>query len=273
MTTSDPTNREALKSGVLPNEYDLRDHSQEQTFGAVAPLEIPLEYNADLALDFPDQNADGYPNGCSGYTQTETGQDEYGIPFHHPHLYEKTIEYFGYPPGSPVKIRDSLKASSIFGLKPRKGDVDPTNFRRGKYFDVDKVGDYFDGARSALWTHRLFNRTISAGGPWQWTKTLGDGMMRFFDKTATGGVWHNFKICGWKTIKGKPYLIIKAWLGPEWGDKGYGYMSREIFNKLMSVSGTFMYIQANAKPEDIKNIKLDIYELILTLMQRLFKSL
>jgi hypothetical protein len=46
---------------------------------------------------------------------------------------------------------------------------------------------------------------------------------------ATGGLgWHNWKVAGWKTIGGAPYLICKMWAGPDYGDRGFVYMSREL---------------------------------------------
>lgn len=263
-----------IKSGILPNTYDLRDHSYERTFGSVDLKSLPDEYNADLAYDFPDQNADGYPNGCSGYTQTETGQDEYGIPFDHSYTYKRACEIANVAVGNPLPIRASMKATSVYGLKPRDGtDADALQYKRGKYFDVDKVGDYFDGVRSALWMERLHKRTVSAGSPWQWSNVGGDGLMRSFNTKNISGVWHNYKLTGWTNHNGKPHLLIKAWLGPDYGWGGYGLMSRAVFNKLMKTSGTFMYMQRNAGPEDIQNIRLDILEYLLMLYQRLSKTL
>lgn len=258
-------------TGVLPNPYDLRDYSAERTFGTLDPKVFPLEYNADLGLDFPDQNKDGFYNGCTGYTQTETGQDEYGVPFYHPFLYKKTLLYANLPDGYPVKIRDSFKATSIYGLLPRNTNDESKAYayKRGKYFDVDKVGDYFDGVRSAMQMQQLHHRTVSAGAPWMWDNIPNNGIMPDFQKKKIPAVYHNFKICGWKTIKNEPYLIVKAWCGKNWGDDGYGYMSRAVFNKLIGISGTFLYIQANADVSDVQRIKLDILEFIVDLYRRL----
>jgi hypothetical protein len=260
-------------SGVLPNRYDRRDYSYERTFGAVDAAQLPKEYNADLAYDFPDQNKDGYPNGCTGYTQSETGQDEYGIPFDAAYVYRNTLTLANLPPDSPCQIRDSFKAVGLWGLQPRKGG-NALDYKRGRYFDVDKVGDYFDGVRSALWLNRMSKRTVSVGTPWHWPMLAANGIMKGPKKYAwpAGLVGHNYKICGWKTLGTKdwsqPYLIVKAHCGAGWGDGGYGYMSREVFNKLMNISGTFMYTQRNWIVDDIPRIKLDLGEFILSLLRR-----
>lgn len=260
-----------IMNGVHPNTYDLRDYSFERTFGTTEPQVFPDEYNADIGFGFPNQNLEGYPNGCTGYTQSELGQDEIGIPFDPAFVYNNTLDIEGTPPGSPCQIRNSFKATRIYGLKPKSGADDPLTYRRGSFFDVDKVGDYFDGARNALWMNRIHHRTISVGSPWYWVSVGSDGILKDF-KITGNAPWHNWKIAGWTTIKGKPYLLVKAWIGPTWADHGYGYMSRDIFNHLMSISGTFLYTQANASPEDIRTIKIDILEFAVDLYKRLLKE-
>lgn len=258
-----------IKHGVERNEYSLKDYSHEQTFGAIDPKMFEAEYNADLGLSFPDQNADGLPNGCTGYTQTEIGQDENGEFFDPKFTYENTLILADLPPHSPCKIRDSFKETRTRGLKRKDND---STLVRGAYYDVDKNGDYFDGIRSALYLNRIASRTISAASPWfpEWRKAI-DGILIAPKKYVWEAVGHNYKICGWKTIKSEPYLIIKPWTGASWGDKGYGYMSREICNKLFLISGTAIYIQSNLTASEVKTIKLDIMELILTFLNRLIK--
>lgn len=262
-----------MRNGIRPNSFHFKDYSFERTFGSNL-IGLPEEYNADLGLGFPDQNKDGYPNGCSGYTQTETGQDEYGKQFDPSFVYKNTLDIAGLPDGSPVKVRDSFKATRIYGLKPAQGD--PLDFRRGNYFDVDKVGDYFDGARNALWSNRLHKRTLSCGTPWfsEWYMPK-NGILRAPKKYVwdSNTIGHNYKICGWKVVNKEPMLIVKPWCGPKWGDKGYAYINREIFNKVMSISGTFLYVQVNFTPDQVQTVKLDIQEFILTLSRRLLDLL
>lgn len=264
-----------FSSGIQKNNYHLKDFSYERTFGALSTQDLPIEYNADLG-GFPDQNEDGRPNGCSGYTQAETGQDEYGVVFNPGFNYEKTLLIAGSPPNSPCKIRDALKAPTIYGLEPKEGG-NPLEYRRGAYFDVDKVEkSYFEGVRSALWLNRLNKRTISCGTPWfrEW-RTPKNGVLETPKKYVwdTSTIGHNYKICGWKLVSNKPHLIIKPWVGPDWGDKGYAYISKDVFDKVMAISGTFMYIQTNYTPDYVQTVKLDILELTLTLCRRLLNVL
>lgn len=258
-----------MRSGIQKNEYDTRDFSFERSFG-VSQLNLPEEYNADTTNRFPDQNKDGYPNGCSGYTQNATGELEYGIQADPSFVYANTLVIADLPPHAPVQVRDSFKATKIYGLK--SGDTDPLTYRRGNYYDVDKVGDYFDGARTALYLNREHNRTLSVGTPWFKEWAVSGGIIKAPKKYVwdLSTIGHNYQIVGWKVLKGEPHLIVKPWLGKRWGDGGYGYISREIFNKTMAISGTFMYIQVNYTPDQVNTVKLDILELLLSLYRRLF---
>ena len=255
-----------MRSGVQPNNFDIRDWSFEKTFGGT--LELTAEYNADTGGRFPDQIREGYPNGCTGYTQNATGELEYQIESDPSFVYGNTLLIADLPPHSPCQIRDSFKATKVYGLK--SGDQDPLKYRRGSYFDVNKVGDYFDGVRSALWLNRNDRRCVSVGTPWfkEWAVT--GGILKAPSKYTwdSGTIGHNYMICGWKVLKGEPHLIVKPWLGKRWGDNGYGYVSREIFNKVMGISGTFMYIQVNYTPDQVKTVKIDILEVLLSLYPR-----
>lgn len=257
-----------ISSGILRNRYDLRDFSFERTLGSVSPAELPAEYNADRTGEFPDQNADGYPNGCTGYTQNDLGQNELDNKFDPAYVYKNTLTLANLPPHSPCQVRDSLRAVQHWGLQPRDGG-NALDYKRGKYFDVDKVeGSYFEGVRSALWLNRLDHRTVSVGSPWFWGTILPTGGIFPVPKKYKWVSGHNWEAVGWKTIDGKPYLICKAWAGPNWGDRGYGYMSKEIFDKLMNVSGSSLYTQVNWDKDAAKTIKLDLQEFILDLLRR-----
>lgn len=260
-----------IKNGVQKNSYSLKDYSHERTFGAVDPKYFPDEYNADLGISFPDQNADGLPNACTGYTQSELGQDENGELFDPRFTYEKTLAIAGSPPGSPCQMRDSFKSTRTFGLKRKEND---STLVRGAYYDVDKVnGSYAVGVQNALWLNNLQKRTVSCATPWfhEWVFADKSGILvapqkYIWDKNTTG---HNWKACGWKTIKGKRYIIVKPWCGPLWGDHGYGYLEFSIFDRVMAISGTAIYIQSNLEAKEVQKVKIDILELALDFCRRL----
>lgn len=268
-----------LRNGIKKHAYRATDYSFERTFGAMAPLKLPDEYNADIGFGFPDQLKDGKPNACAAYAQTETAQNEWGIDFDPGYVYEHTCLIEGTEDGAPCRdIRNSFKATEIYGNKPVQGG-DPLQYRRtAKYFDVDKVnGSYFEGVRSALYLNRFKKRTITVGTPWFWGIHLpSPGIFPAPKKYKwdSGTIGHDWVICGWTTVGGIPYLLCKAWLGPAWGGNGYGLMSKDVFDKLLAVSGTFLYTQANLLAgQEPETVKLDIMELILSLYRRLLQNL
>lgn len=261
-----------MNNGVLKTHYDHRDYSNERTFGVVNLKVLPDEYNADLPeLGFPDQNKDGLPNGCTGYTQSSLASNENGEWFDPAYTYEQTLLIANLAPGSPCNLRDSFKSTRTFGVKRKDG----TRLKRGQYFSVDKVnGSYFEGARSALWLNQFQRRTLSCATPWfhEWNFPNENRVLRAPKKYEwkEGIVGHNYEITGWKQIDGAPHLILKSWQGPE---VGYLYVSREIFDKVMNIWGTALYIQRNATGADIKNIKPEIDEILIDLYKRVIALL
>jgi hypothetical protein len=84
-----------------------------------------------------------------------------------------------------------------------------------------------------MWINKKDNQSIFTGALWkpQWTASLNGIMEDVVDVEDNYGFPHAFKIAGWKTIDGVPYLICVLSNGTEIGDKGLFYMPREIANK------------------------------------------
>ena len=78
-----------IKNGLLKLKKDHRDYSFARTFGAVV-LQFPDEYSCDAGLTMPDQNLDGLPYGCTGYTQSELCQDEDVVAYNPKYTYDKS---------------------------------------------------------------------------------------------------------------------------------------------------------------------------------------
>lgn len=181
------------------------------------------------------------------------------------------------------QIRNSFKATRVYGVKKElEDDVDATSRRGGAYFNIydDGTHDWFDGIRTQI---QLNRRAVSAGTPWfpTWAYINSTGIMPMptvneinLAKTNVNAVsWHDFAIKGWKQIGGTPYLIVKSWQGPNYGDEGWCYMSREVANEVFEIRGSAAFIQAVALPGDIYTIKLDIMEVLLVYLNRLLGRL
>lgn len=280
-----------VKSGTKPSYRDNRDLDFHRNFGSFAG------FSDNFSVDsggFPNQNADGNPYECTAYCTCDIAKDEDSIEYLPGYLYAKTLLVSGDPPTTQgADIRTALKASTVYGLLPAgkasveledssEGfnanyrnwpialDLEAANHRRGQYFNVQPLGDWFDGIRSAIQKNNL---PVSIGTPWypEWEQVTSDGIISGLGKQMSG--WHNWKIAGWKTIDGAPYLMGKTWQGPNYGDHGWIYFSRETINALWKIYGTQAFTIAKAGTQDIQTIKVDIIQTILSFLARLGNSL
>lgn len=260
-----------MMDGVRQVKKDNRDYSAHRTFGATPPV-FPDSYSCELGLGFPDQNAEGFPEACTGYTQSELCQDEDGVPYFPRFTYDKTLLMEGQKEGQPCDIRDSLKSTILYGVQPLptppNADAVALTHQRAAYFVIEQnYGlDWSDSIKNMLWAARPYKGSVSMASPWfpEWTgSNIPSSGIVSAPANWTWLIGHNWKISGWKTINGVPYLCAKTWQGSNIGDHGWIYFSREIINKLMTVSGTgaFMLLRADQhNPADIQLIHLSLFD-------------
>lgn len=289
-----------IKNGARPTELDSRDYSFNATFGSISPLQLSQEYNVDASLTMPDQNADGNPFSCTGYSTCELGTNQDGVVYSPEYTYMKTLFLQNLPPETNGSdMRPSLKSAKVFGLLPKenvpeilkgKGEDFTANHanwpigldaisgklehRKANYFNVydDGPGDWFDAFRSALWLNREDKRSISLGTPWfyEWAVPQNGKLTpHFIYNGPSQHSWHNWVITGWKMIDGEPYLMGKSLQGRNYGDNGWCYVSRETINKVMEIRGSVAFTLADARPEDVQTIQLGIWEVIVLFFARL----
>lgn len=263
--------------GLRPIEKRKTNYSFPRTFGAVQPPVFPDYYNTDAGFGFPNQNADGLPNGCTGYAQSELCQDEDKVLYKPYFTYDKTLFIEGSKNGEPCNIYDSLDSTRVYGVQrdTETTDEEALKHKRGQYYQVERTNglDYFDALRSALWVNRGANRSISIGSPWypEFQNPI-KGIVNTVDTENGWDVFsgHNYKICGWKTIGGKPYLIVKPWCGPFYGDEGFAYFSREVINKLFNVPGVaaFTLAQWDGKIQTVQLNIIAVLKVLISLYRR-----
>lgn len=255
-----------MQNGTAPRLRKRTDYS-ERTFGAPTLAFPTKDFNLDAGLTMPDQIALGMPYGCTGVTQADIAGDEDKAVYDPHFTYDKTRLAEGtYPQQTGCLIEHSIRSTQADGVKLQGGtDADAPNHARGKYFDVDRNGnDYFDAIRSVLWINK---RPVSVGSIWYpvWENPLGpDAILPMPDTLNLSGPWHNYKISGWKIINGVPYLMVKSWQGPGYGDHGWVYLSREVCNAIFTVWGTQIFTYGKAGPGDIVTVRLSIMEELLS---------
>lgn len=267
-----------LGTGLKPRKYlDHKNYDYGRTFGTTEVLLSDLNFEAGITN--PSQNQPdnlfgnpAFPNGCTAFTTTDIATDEDKVQYNPGFTYARTLLIEDAAPNSPCSIEDSMKSSTDYGLQAHgETDTDALTHRRAPYFEIRPHNgqDWFDAARSAIQTNK---RSISVGTQWFPEFTASGGVVDDFNLRSTTD-WHCYKVSGWIPKGTNIYLIVKPWLGPEYGDNGFFYFSRTAFNKLMSVSGTGMFTNAHAQPGDIQTVRLSIQQLILSLSMRLLGKL
>lgn len=232
-----------MESGILPIKPDSRDYSLLHTFGAT-PFDsqgLPDNFSIYDGRPIPNQDQPDtrfnpaikpLPFGCTAECLTfasgiEDGKDA---------LYSPLYTYLATPPyleGQGRDIRAAMKTCINIGLQSPNGWV---GNKRSAYFNVYGTGpiDDFDAARIALWINQAEARSVIVGTWWYWYGTDGNDCLQTPDFITSGASLHCYAITGWKTINGVLYHEAIPWLGMNWGDKGKCYISREIYNKLMT---------------------------------------
>lgn len=259
-----------IQNGALPITPDHRDYDFHKTFGGVTS--IPDSYLSDAGLTMPDQNADGYPNGCVRYTTTELCNDEDKCEYDREVVFHN-MEAMGVERQAPADVKVGLKSVINFGIAKKGEDASEwSKHRRGAYYAVDRTTDIASGIAEAMTKYTaLWNKpcSVSVGSPWYYSfENIGaDGIISMPHK-GEGSSNHNYKICGWKPIHGKRHFIIKSWQGAGYGDKGYCYMPDAVINHLLTQYWTGAYVLAPFTG-DTSQVRLDYLEYMIGLLVKL----
>lgn len=269
-----------IKSGARPVRKDHRDFSFSRNFGGVVPV-FADSLNLDPGLTMPDQDTDGLPYGCTGYASSELCGDEDKAVYFPKFTYDRTLLMEGIGPSDSTfektgcDVRNSLNSTIVYGVQ-KVGEDGSTalNYRRGAYYNVDLAQglDWFDSIRNCL---VLNMRTISIATPWYMAFALtSNGIIKTpgtYDTTFAS--WHNWKVCGWKTINGIPYLIGKSWQGNQYGDGGYCYFPREVINQLMTINGSGAFTLTPYTNQFAQTVILTLWEYVGSYLRLISKKL
>lgn len=227
-----------IRQGTVPTRISKKDWDYHKSFGTVgAALVFPAEYFTDAGLTMPNQDLPNpqftppvppLPYGCTDYTQAELSTD-LGTGLEDPE-YLENITHANANQGA--NIRNALLAAVHLGWFTGFFNILPHQL------------DYFDSIRLAMVSGIPEKRSVSTGTPWYpiFEQVDQTGVLQMVpDLNDSRLTWHNWKICGWKTIGDQTYLIGKSWQGATYGDKGFCYFSRPLINTLMNVPGSVAY--------------------------------
>lgn len=261
-----------LKSGTGPTRDSHLDRDLHLSFGNIAPLSFPAEFLTDSTNDFPDQNADGQPFGCTNYTQAALATNLVnGIVTFKPADLE-AVTHANQKGG--LDIRLSLSAAKDLG------------WIQGYYLITQIPGlDMFDTFRTAQTACLPERRSISWGTPWfpSWEKAAlagtyimpmpTDAELEVARKDPRALPWHNSEDAGWTDENGVPVYRNKCWQGTHVGRNGYIGFTREVINTVMALWGTVAFTGTNQIPDNIVTVQLNTLQYLFSVLRNLLTQL
>lgn len=238
-----------MKSGTTPTRIKIKDYDFLPSFhpgiyAGTAPLpQFPAEYLTDQTDWLPNQNTDGFPEGCTDYAQT------------------KLARILGTIEATPQMLENVTHANTLGGF----GILASVDAARTvlKWFTwryiIQSTGalDYFDTCRLAQVSGIPERRAISSGSPWfpSWEKACLSGVkimpMPTQDELTLAHTnpnalpWHDYVLDGWsQNFPVSPGQLL--YRGDSWqGDIDYVYFPREVINVVFDLYGTVQVVPTN----------------------------
>lgn len=268
-----------MKSGTHPTRHDHRDYDYLKTRKLTGvPATMPDNYSVDAGLRVPNQEAVDnnfnpsvmpMPYGCTNYAQCEICADEDAVLYNPQYL--ENITHANANGGADVRV--SLDAVVNKGVQDQQGNINNTG--HPAYFNIKPSGaiDAFDATRLAMLSTSSEKRGVSVGSPYwlQWNATGPNGITPPPDYDLQFASWHNWVVKGWKTIDNTVYLVCQMLQGASYGDKGFVYIPREVFNATIAVNGSILFTIDKLMPgEKVETISLPFIDAIVSYIRRLF---
>lgn len=231
-----------MQSGLNKVKPDRRDYSLLHTYGATTfdTQSLPVNFSIYDGRPIPNQNIYDYrfnppvrplPYGCTGESQTFVGGLEDKAMYRPDDLYDNT---YPYKDGEGRDLRTSLATTISRGYESEDGTI---GNKRVAYFTCYGAGaiDDFDAVRIALWINQQEKRPVTVGSFWykEFHNPI-NGSLQLPSFDTSKATLHNYIVTGWRTIKGVEELEVISWQGMDYGLSGLCYMSRAIFNALLS---------------------------------------
>lgn len=253
-----------IKQGLKKIRRDHRDRDLHKSFGMATTSSLPTDFTVDAGLWMPNQDIPqaitgldtipALPYGCTDYTQVDLCADEDNK------LY------------SPMVLENITHANQNNGTDIRVAlEAAKQALGRTGYYSVKAQGilDWFDAIRLAIYSGQPEKRSVSIGIPWfpEFERLPAGAIMPIPIFDTAKASWHNAKVAGWKTIHGTPYLMIKSWQGPGYGDNGWCYMSRELCNALLNIRGTGAFTLTKMTSSTIQTVDMGLIATIVSFIR------
>jgi len=206
---------ENWRDGLIPSPIDYND----VPLGAVSTLKVPPPKNCRIPYILTLKNQENRPK-CVGYAGSSKKdelerREQNFMDFSGEWIYDEAKKIDGLPNVQGTYFRMALKVLKNKGAKPIEGNEDVEKFRIGGYVKVDDVS--FDGLKQAIYE---FGAVLIG------FRGSNEGWQTAYIRPPKSGenIWgHAILLIGYN----ENYLIFQNSWGENWGDKGYGYISKE----------------------------------------------
>lgn len=238
-----------MQNGTKPHRLKWRDKDylksfHPQIFAGTASLpQFPAEYLTDKTNWFPNQNAEGQPEGCTNYAQA------------------KLARILGISDASP-EIAEAATHANLNGgmgiLESFDVIINKLGWFKWRYI-IQATGslDFFDASRLAQVSGLPEQRAISTGSPWfpSWESAALSGVKVMPMPTAAELLqahtnpnslpWHDYVLDGWSqnfpNLPGQLLYRLDSWQG----SIDYLYLDRATLNVVMDLYGTVQVVPTN----------------------------
>lgn len=265
--------------GMIRPKLDHRDRDYLKSFhpqivfGNATVPQFPDAFTTDAGLWMPNQDAVNpqfpssppEPNGCTNFTTMGLASD-LDNKLYDPYVLEQ-ITHANQLGG--FDIRDSLMAAKTAG------------FISG-FYNIQAYAplDSFDAIRLAAFSGLPEKRSVSMGTPWysDWQAAVETSKITMPTPATldyTGLPWHNWKVGGWETINGIPYLRATVWEGlmigdQPVGDKGWLRFDRPTVNAVMTANKyTVAYTATHTTPTTVYKIDMNTMDIFISFLRTL----
>lgn len=246
-----------MKFTLKKRSFSGKEYSfhKSHTLGAIV-----LPDNFIINSIIPDQDA----NDCTAFQAVGARDSE--IPhgnFDPEQFWHDELKFAGVTQSDGFDLGVPAAVGCSFGFSPMGSPtIRESNASAYFWITANSGMDLFDSVRTAIYTK---NYPASGGVTFmsEWV-TAPQGLITNLGKTILGG--HAIRIAGWKTLNGVLYLGLPNTWGTTYGDAGWYWMTREVFNK--AFLGYGIYIWSDDQSIQIKLLgKIQaLYQNILSLL-------
>ncbi len=208
--------------------------------------------NLDRLQFFPDQRIDGDPQECVALTVADICGNIDGVPYDPDFLYAYTLKLMGKEPNTAgLDPFTGMLTPIVYGLLPLSaadfsakvmGELYVANYKNYAMDDRLLAQRFFKTGVRSLWSYQEIVDFITK------TRTGASMSIKWYGSFAfcsSSGILPeptgNFSYHNVAVYDGGPDgLMLKPWLGKDFGHGGYCYMSESIFNEVFQSAAGFV---------------------------------